>query len=266
MGFWSIAAPIIGSVIGAVGQRQQAKAMQNAGQLDLGKLREEAIANGFNPVGVLQATGGAGFQKSGEVPGFLSFLAGQVPGMMSDLGTAKRWNDGKAQRDADLAHTQSATSLNNAMEAETIARMGAPSATREEEDYMAMYKANPEGFSPVINMEGQTRWVKNKILYRLEIEPNTLYGIGEDYEALYGEIGGQAGGMANTANEALNTVGGWLGFDTDPHVLREDPNRPKPGGLAPDPYKTVIREKKLAPASLDTDFWNSYNGVFGYGG
>ena len=44
--------------------KKQAQAMQNAGKLDLGYLRQEAENNGFNPLTVLQSTGGAGSTKS----------------------------------------------------------------------------------------------------------------------------------------------------------------------------------------------------------
>ena len=45
-------------------RKQQAQATQNAGKLDLGYLRQEAENNGFNPLTVLQSTGGAGSTKS----------------------------------------------------------------------------------------------------------------------------------------------------------------------------------------------------------
>jgi len=38
-------------------RKKQAQAMQNAGKLDLGYLRQEAENNGFNPLTVLQSTG-----------------------------------------------------------------------------------------------------------------------------------------------------------------------------------------------------------------
>lgn len=45
-------------------RKKQAQATQNAGKLDLGYLRQEAENNGFNPLTVLQSTGGAGSTKS----------------------------------------------------------------------------------------------------------------------------------------------------------------------------------------------------------
>lgn len=45
-------------------RKQQAQATQNTGKLDLGYLRQEAENNGFNPLTVLQSTGGAGSTKS----------------------------------------------------------------------------------------------------------------------------------------------------------------------------------------------------------
>ena len=40
---------------------------KNQGGTDLGKLRRDALANGFNPLTVLRATGGQGFYKN-EIP------------------------------------------------------------------------------------------------------------------------------------------------------------------------------------------------------
>jgi len=45
-------------------RKKQAQATQNTGKLDLGYLRQEAENNGFNPLTVLQSTGGAGSTKS----------------------------------------------------------------------------------------------------------------------------------------------------------------------------------------------------------
>lgn len=50
------------AAISTIAQTRNANKMANQGT-DLGKLRAEAEANGFNPLTVLRATGGAGFKQ-----------------------------------------------------------------------------------------------------------------------------------------------------------------------------------------------------------
>lgn len=195
MAFWSIAAPIIGSVIGAAGQRSAAKAQANAGKLDLGHLRAEAEAHGFNPLTVLQATGGAGSMTTAAAPGFLSFLAGQAPAMGQAIGNAL-----SPSTKADLDLTRSQTALNNQMILESQQRPRDASVAhgnREEDDYLAAYAADPGGYTLMRSMSGSPIEVRNDILHRLQLEPGSLYGIAEDAEATFGEIGGEITGIGN---------------------------------------------------------------------
>jgi hypothetical protein len=55
---WSIIAPIAGSLVGGVLNRKQAKKERDAHFVNL---RNSAIAGGFNPLTVLNATGGGGY-------------------------------------------------------------------------------------------------------------------------------------------------------------------------------------------------------------
>ena len=71
-------AAAVAAVASALGSRARSK----AGQVDLGKLRRDAMKNGFNPLTVLQATGGQGFTKA---PGVLSFLSDGVSAGVSVL-------------------------------------------------------------------------------------------------------------------------------------------------------------------------------------
>ena len=107
-GGWLVPALQMGAaLIGAKASSDAAKASQNKG-IDLKKLRKEAEAAGFNPLTVLRATGGQGFNKgsSGALASasfWSSFAnsAGQIAGQFDPLR--------KAQREANLAETRAQT-------------------------------------------------------------------------------------------------------------------------------------------------------------
>lgn len=104
---WLVPALQVGSaLIGAKASSDAAKASQRG--TDLKKLRKEAEAAGFNPLTVLRATGGQGFNKgsSGALASasfWSSFAnsAGQIAGQFDPLK--------KAQREANLAETRAQT-------------------------------------------------------------------------------------------------------------------------------------------------------------
>lgn len=235
MGFWSIAAPILGNVVGAIGANKAAKAQANAGKLDLGHLRAQAKAHGFNPLTVLQATGGAGSMTTAAAPGFLSFLAAQAPSMGQTIA-----NHFDPQRKADLELTRSQSALNRQMEAESIAQMAAPGSvahgSREEDDFMAFYAANPNGYTTMRSMTGAPIEVRNDVLFRLKLEPGSLYGLAEDAEAIAGEIAGEAQGIGN-----IGDTSGMLGGTPIVRKLEEQ------GPVQPALRRAPITVSKLKP-------------------
>lgn len=236
MAFWSIAAPIIGGLLGAKGQRDAAKANAEAGKLDLAHLRDQALKYGFNPLTVLQATGGAGSTTSPAVPGFLSFLASQAPAMGQAIGNAL-----DPQRKADLELTRSQSALNRQMEAESIAQMAAPGSVahgnRDEDDFMAAYAANPNGYTTMRSMTGAPIEVRNDVLFRLNLAPGSLYGLAEDAEAIAGEIAGEAQGIGN-----IGDTTGMLGGTPIVRKLEEQ------GPVQPALRRSPITVSTLKPA------------------
>lgn len=104
---WLVPALEMGAaLIGAKASGDAAKASQRG--TDLKKLRKESEAAGFNPLTVLRATGGQGFNKgsSGALASasfWSSFAnsAGQIAGQFDPLR--------KAQREANLAETRAQT-------------------------------------------------------------------------------------------------------------------------------------------------------------
>lgn len=221
MSFWSIAAPILGNVVGAIGANKAAKAQAEAGKLDLGHLRAQAEAHGFNPLTVLQATGGAGSMTTAAAPGFLSFLAGQAPSIGETIGKAF-----DPQRKADLDLTKSQADLNRQMVLESQQRpLDASVAHGErEDDFMAKYLENPNGYTEMRTLAGGKIKVRNDVLHRLGLEPGALYGMAEDAEMVFAEIGSEAVGATNAATEAGMQLNG--GFPI--HIMVEDSGRKKP--------------------------------------
>lgn len=199
MAFWSIAAPIIGSVIGAAGQRQAAKAQANAGKLDLGHLRAEAEAHGLNPLTVLQATGGAGSMTTAAAPGFLSFLAGQAPAIGSAIGQSL---SPQTKADLDLTRTQADLNRQMVLESQQRPRDVNNLSGDREDDFMTEYLANPDGYTVMRTISGGQIKVRNDVLHRLELPPGALYNVAEDAEMLFAEVGSEGVGAYNAASEA----------------------------------------------------------------
>lgn len=236
MAFWSIAAPILGKVVGAIGANKAAKAQANAGKLDLGHLRKEAEDHGFNPLTVLQATGGAGSMTTAAAPGFLSFLAAQAPSIGETIGNAF-----DPQRKADLDLTRSQAALNRQMEAESIAQIGAEGSVahgdREEDDYMKHYLENPDGWTRMRAITGEPIEVRNDILYRLKLPPGALYGAAEDAEFIFAEAGSEITGVGNIG-DTTESLGG------SPIVRRVEQRKfVKPDVSKPAPRRPVARQQ-----------------------
>lgn len=99
----SAAAPAI-KTVGTVMSAFGALRPNNAGTLDLGRLRRESEANGFNALGVLQATGGAGFYRPQQFSP-LSVLGGAMVDVANvSFETQQMERDNRSQdiRDAAL--------------------------------------------------------------------------------------------------------------------------------------------------------------------
>lgn len=221
MSFWSIAAPILGKVVGAFGANKAAKAQAEAGKLDLGHLRAQAEAHGFNPLTVLQATGGAGSMTTAAAPGFLSFLAGQAPSIGETIGNALN-----PQTKADLDLTKSQADLNRQMILESQLRPKDASVAHgdRDDDFLTEYLENPNGYTVMRTLSGGQIKVRNDVLHRLGLPPGALYGAAEDAEMIFAEVGSEAVGATNAATEAGMQLNGGLPI----HVMVEDSGPKKP--------------------------------------
>jgi hypothetical protein len=97
---------------GAVQTAKAAKSQANASQTDLKKLRDDAEASGFNPLTVLRATGGQGFNKGAS--GVLA--SATFWGNFANAGqTALNDFDPYNQKRKELDMQQAQASLNNTL-------------------------------------------------------------------------------------------------------------------------------------------------------
>jgi len=189
---------VAGALIGAAGSALSARQQAKSGRLDLAYLRSQAEANGFNPLTVLEATGGQG-SRTAETPGFLSFLAGNVGQMATNWHTEQ---SNAKHTQAQIDNLNSNTRYNDAMTAQaTVA--GSIRGSQREPDYMDTYMANPDGYTTMRTVAGHPIEVRNDVLARLDLPPNSLYGMAEDSEMIFGEIGGEITGAGNVADDAF---------------------------------------------------------------
>jgi len=109
---WFSIAKIGASLLGAKAAGDAAKASAKSSQTDLKKLRDEAQAAGFNPLTVLRATGGQGFNKgaNGKLASatFWGNFANAVPGMVNEFDP-----DVKRRKELDIQQAQA--SLGNTL-------------------------------------------------------------------------------------------------------------------------------------------------------
>jgi hypothetical protein len=168
--------------------------------IDFQAMRDDAQRAGFNPLTVLRSGGMSGYM----IPAMSkqSFAGQMLGGAMTGAFDAWANKDIDAynaeirrleieQRQADLSISRS-----------TITQMNAP----RPRDYMQDYLDNPDGFTPMRSIAGENIMVRNDILYRLRLPPGAVYGIAEDAEAVFGEIGGEITGVGNIGDTAVNPI------------------------------------------------------------
>lgn len=221
------------AVGGALSTRQQAKAQAAANTTDLVALRARAKAAGFNPLTVLQATGGQGFAAQ-PIPSFLSALGSQVGAFAQTYYELDRQENLDA-RAGQLAQAQ-IENLNASTKRLQQPVLQAPAARPKDEI---------EIYGP---LEGQ-KWVKmyhavsgNEFYLRegvlKTLRKTTDQWTAEDEEALFGEVVGEFKGLASAFDSLFSGAsvmkrGGSSSEDTDEDVDLGEiilPTEPRPRG------------------------------------
>lgn len=207
----AVAGAVGSTLVNAYGARQQAKAQAQAGQLDLGRLRAEAQAHGFNPLTVLGATGGAGFQSGPAVPGFLSMASGMIgPAFQQQFeNTRQRTNDAIAN---SLLEAQTTNLKAQTARLQTsLTRSATPIQPKTWDEW---------GYINAYNPSGMPIRVHGAIADRLGIEPGGVYLAGDDEEVL-GDVGSVPGQIGGVGDAMWESVKGWFGSSSaNPYMLR----------------------------------------------
>lgn len=190
---------VVGGVVNAVASNIGRKTTRP--KIDLAAMRRDAAKNGFNPLTVMRNGGMSGYM----IPAMSkqSFAGQMLGGVMTNAFDAWANKDIDAynaeirqleleQRRADLRYTGILSK-----------KAGTPFS---EEPWMEEYYKNPEGYTHMLSVSGKPIEVQNKYLYRLRLRPGSLYGVAEDAEAIFGEIGGEITGIGNVGDTLFNPM------------------------------------------------------------
>lgn len=219
----------VGGVVSAVASNIGRKTTKP--RIDFQGMRDDAQRAGFNPLTVLRSGGMSGYM----IPAMSkqSFAGQMLGGAMTgafDAWANKDIEEYNAEvRRLDIEQRKADLSISRS----TIAQMNRP----PERDFMQDYLDDPAGFTPMKAIAGHDIMVRNDILYRLGLPPGALYGIAEDAEAIFGEVGGEVTGVGNIG-------------DTFSHPIVTDPIQvttlDEPSLLS----QTFLGEMALAPFEM----------------
>jgi hypothetical protein len=185
--------------------------------LDLGKLRSDAVANGFNPLTVLRLTGGQGFQtggSSGSDPlGQIGGIVGNFGNMMYDRQQTEAAESTRAglmdaQRDLALAQVRAV-----GQPALRTASSGGPSRSAPETNTgldRSQFFTGPANFEdqpwvPLFTATGQPIQWRQGLADRFDLGAYATVII-EDYEGIGGEILGEVQGLGLFGDVMFGTV------------------------------------------------------------
>jgi len=188
----------IGLGLSAIGLFKKKEAPQPA-TLNLGKLRADSKANGFNPLTVLRLTGGAGF-ATGATAGsdrgaafstlgsaVMQFGRDTVDIQMAQQAEQTRAGLINAQKDLAIAQVQQLTSppLASAVPNDGLDRsrfFGGP------------LNYNDQPWVPLFTATGQPIEWRQGLADRFDLGPGATV-IVEDFEGVWGEVGGEVQGL-----------------------------------------------------------------------
>lgn len=182
-----------------------------APQLDLGALRRNAKANGFNPLTVLRMTGGSGYMSSGSQPHPLGVIGDGLANVGSLMAYAQdrevQTKEAESRiRNLDANTAAQVQTMKNA-QAARMAPVTRQGIKQKKSPYYGMH-AKDIPMKQVRAMNGGLMTVRADVLERLKInEGDTL--ITEDFEAIVGEIGGELAGISTIVDEAMGIGVPW---------------------------------------------------------
>ena len=179
MDWFSIGKLALGA-FGAVQKSKATKQQAEASQTDLKKLRDDAQAAGFNPLTVLRATGGQGFNKgSSAALASATFWGSFANSGLSALNDFDPYNQKRKQLDmqqsvANLDNTKTSTAYTKGLIGQLASNI----------DPYAPYKDTVP-----VRVGRETLQLDMSVAKRMGIEPNSVITPG-DLEELLGEVHG----------------------------------------------------------------------------
>jgi len=203
-----LASAAVNALVGKYQTRQQNKAIDAANATALQRestqferLRDSAVRAGFNPLTALRS---GMFQQAnlfareadtfrGDLFGGLAKAALAMPQARLD---AEMRDLERREREANILYTGALAS--SAMER--------GNSFNPLETAMNSYRANMSGYTEMISTDGSRIEVRNDILHALRLEPGSLFGIAEHYEAIGGEIQGEAAGVGVAIDDYTNPI------------------------------------------------------------
>ena len=210
--FGPVGGAVAGAVVGAGEQRyaekKQNKAIDaaNAKALErestqFERLRDSAVRAGFNPLTVLRS---GMFQNA-------NLLARQPETWKASLfaGVANAAiNSPQLRFDAEMRELERREREANILYTGALASsaMERGNSFNPLETAMNSYRANMSGYTEMISTDGSRIEVRNDILHALRLEPGSLFGIAEHYEAIGGEIQGEAAGVGVAIDDYTNPI------------------------------------------------------------
>lgn len=189
----------IGGVVSAVASNIGRKTTKP--RIDLVGMRNDAMKAGFNPLTVMRSGGMSGYM----IPAMSkqSFAGQMLGGAMTNAFDAWANKDIDAYnaevRKLDLEQRKSDLRYTGMLSKKALAPFS-------EEPWMEEYYKNPEGYTQMLSVSGKPIEVQNKYLYRLRLRPGSLYGVAEDAEMIFGEIGAEVTGIGNVGDTVFNPV------------------------------------------------------------
>lgn len=198
--------------------------------LNLRKLRNDAINNGFHPLTVLQATGGQGFHTGGG-PNKLATFAESAAGMADVLQNYASFKTAQEESDARIrlidAETKAAEGRISAGKAPT-AFVPLSAENRALDQVTPQFQTwNDVPYIRVYNVDGTSFQVKKLVADRLQLKEGDVW-IAEDTEAVWGDIVGELASLGVLGSAAWSTLNGAdpIFKGIGPHKRAENPHPP----------------------------------------
>lgn len=184
--------------------------------LDLGKLRSEAVANGFNPLTVLRMTGGAGFVSDAQ-PSPLGLLGEGVSSVASILSVAKDRDIQTRESEARIAQMGAQTAAIKKTAAGVVRTAARPLTVQQPKTLSdGILPSKYAGVDIADIPFGEVRALNGQV-YKIRKDVMEAQNIGEgqtmlvkDIEDIGGEIAGALESVGSMVAETVGVGDDWM--------------------------------------------------------